>query len=290
MTSSLSIITKKKHDRTITSASAYWLSKMAFHLAPDSMTRVMREKGFAVKPYHLNARQHALQNQAHSFYLDLQHNKIKVYEWGNGPVVLLAHGWGGRALQMDAFVPALLKKGRKVVAFDQKGHGESSSRFSSFLEIVRTTELLMAHYAPAMDGLVAHSIGSNAAFKVSEKFERPLKMVAIAPMENFPHWLESMRIRIGIDEKLFARVIVDIESDTGLNLLEQCELDFARIRRHAVLLVHDKYDRLNNIRASHALRAHLPGSALMETERQGHARILDDPAVVERVVGHLVAH
>ncbi len=279
-------IAPKKYVRSIISASTYLITKMAFYLAPNKAARLMRKKGFSVKPYHLNAKQRALQQQAHGFYLEFNQNKIKVFEWGAGPVVLLVHGWGGRALQLDAFVHSLVEKGFKVVAFDHKGHGDSSSNFSSYLEIVRSTDLLLAHYAQDLFGLIAHSIGSNAAFKISEKFERNLKIAVVAPLENFPRLLERMRRRIGIYEKLFANVIVQIETDTGLNLLEQCNLNLEKISRHEVLLVHDKFDRINKISASYHIHSKLPGSSLMETEMLGHSRILTNHDVVRRVVAH----
>ena len=277
---------QKKHDRTILSASAYWLSKFAYHLAPNKVTKMMREKGFTVKPYHLSQQQRALAMQAHSFFLALNHNKIKVYEWGKGPVILLVHGWAGRALQLDAFVQPLLDKGYKVVAFDHKGHGESTSRFSSFPEIVRSTGLVAAHYADALYGVVAHSIGSNSMFKVSETVERELKIVAVAPMEKFLGWLERMRMRIGIYEQLFAQVVRQIESDSELSLADLCVLDYEKIGRHDVLLVHDKFDRMNKISASHEIQKNLQGTELIQTEMLGHSRILGNQEVVDRVVAH----
>lgn len=279
----------KKHDRTGLSASIYWLSKLAFHIAPNRTARLIREKVFAVKPYVLNARQLELQARARSFHLDCKLGKIQVMEWGSGPVILLVHGWGGRALQMDSFVPALVDKGFKVVAFDHKGHGESSTNFSSFLEIVAGTDLLVSRYAPVIYGVLAHSIGSNSAFKVCEKFERRLKVAVVSPMEGFPRWLEKMRRKLGIDENLFANVIAGIEAETGLNLIEQCSLDFDKIGRHDVFLVHDRFDRINKVTASHALHRSLPGSSLMETEMLGHSRILANPAVVDRVAAHFTA-
>ena len=280
----------KKHDHSIIAAATYWLTKVAFHIAPNKAARLMREKGFSVKPYHLNAKQRALQSQAHSFYLEFKHNKIKVFEWGEGPIVLLVHGWGGRALQLDAFVLALVGKGFKVVAFDHKGHGESSSRFSSYPEIFRSTDVVVAHYAKELHGVIAHSIGSNAMFKVSENFARTLKIAVVAPMGNFLAVLEKMRARIGIYEELFAQVIRQIEADCDIQLAELCELDYAKINRHNVLLVHDKLDSINKIRASHDIHSKLQGSSLMETEMLGHSRILGNAEVVSRVVAHFLPH
>ncbi len=279
----------KKHARTIYAATAYWFSKFAWHIAPNKVTKLVREQGFTVKPYHLSTRQRALAKQAHSFFLEFNRNRIKVYEWGSGPVILLVHGWAGRALQMDAFVQPLLDKGYKVVAFDHKGHGESSSRFSSFPEIVRSTGLVAAHYADALYGVVAHSIGSNSMFKVSENIDRELKIVAVAPMEKFLGWLEGMRMRIGIYEQLFAQIVRQIEADSELSLADLCVLDYEKIKLHDVLLVHDKFDRMNKISASHELQKNLQGTRLIETEKLGHSRILANAEVVEKVVAHFPA-
>jgi pimeloyl-ACP methyl ester carboxylesterase len=262
------------------------LTKLAFHMAPDKVTRFMREKGFAVKPYNMSAAQFELHKQAHSFNLEFKHNKIKVFEWGAGPVILLVHGWGGRALQMDSLIAALVCNGYKAVAFDHKGHGESSSRFSSYPEMVRSADLVLSHYAQDLYGVVAHSIGSNAIFKISEQFERKLKIAVVAPVENFLEVLEKMRMRMGVYEKLFAQVVRQIEADSELHLSDLTVLDYEKIRRHEVLLVHDKFDRINKISASHEIQRNLHGTDLMQTEMLGHSRILGNKEVVDRVVAH----
>jgi len=279
---------QKKHDRTIIAASTYWLTKTAFHIAPISATRLMHEKGFAVKPLNLSAKQRELMKQAHGFYLKFNRNKIKVFEWGAGPVILLVHGWGGRALQMDGFVTALVNKGFKVVAFDQKGHGESSTNFSSYPEFVRGTALVAAHYADSLYGVVAHSIGSNSMFKVSEDFGRKLKIAMVAPMEDFLGVLEKRRMKMGIYEKLFAHLIGKVEAECELRLADLSVLNYQKISRHDVLLVHDKFDRVNKVTGSQEIHRNLQGSSLMLTEMLGHSRILNNQAVVDRVVQHFM--
>lgn len=281
---------QKKHDRTILSASTYWLTKLAYAVAPDRAGRFMREKGFAVKPYPLSAAQRTLQQQAHSFDLELNHNKIKVFEWGSGPVVLLVHGWAGRALQLDALINALLNDGYKVAAFDQKGHGESSSRFSSYPEMVLSTNLVTAHYGESLHGVVAHSIGANSMLKVSENFAHTLRIAAFSPVGDFMVMLEKMRMRIGIDEKLFMHVIRQIEIENNLRVSDLNKLDYNKIARHQVLLVHDRLDRINKVSVSQSIHQSLPGSSLMQTEMLGHSRILGNQQVVERVVAHLKDH
>lgn len=279
-------IRQHKHARTILSSTTYWLTKAAYYVAPVKSTKLLREKGFKVKPFPLSEDQRALMRQARSFYLNFNGNAIKVFEWGDGPLVLLVHGWSGRALQFDSLIRTLLTKGYKVVAFDHKGHGESSTRFSSFPEIVRSTELVASHYRKELYGVVAHSIGSNSIFKVCESMEQKLRVAVIAPVGNFMQMMEALRTRMGIYDKLFTRVISEIEMENGLQLADLISLDYGRIDRHDVLLVHDKFDRINKVSVSQELHENLRGSTLMQTEMLGHSRILDSVDVIARVVDY----
>jgi hypothetical protein len=56
-----------------------------------------------------------------------------------------------------------------------------------------------------------------------------------------------------------------------------------------VLLVHDKFDKVNKVNVSHDIHRNLHGSSLMQTEMLGHSRILGNQAVVDRVVAHFNA-
>src|SRR5258708_6491149 len=64
------------------------------------------------------------------------------------PAVLLAHGWGGRGVQMGSFVAPLLARGYRVVWFDQPGHGESGRGAVALPDFVRAVEALAATHGP----------------------------------------------------------------------------------------------------------------------------------------------
>ena len=49
--------------------------------------------------------------------------------WGEGPVVLLVHGWGGWRGQLGRFVAPLVDAGHRVVAVDAPGHGDAGAGF-----------------------------------------------------------------------------------------------------------------------------------------------------------------
>jgi hypothetical protein len=45
--------------------------------------------------------------------------------WGDGPPVLLAHGWESRRSHWSAIVPILAESGYRVIAMDAPAHGDS---------------------------------------------------------------------------------------------------------------------------------------------------------------------
>jgi pimeloyl-ACP methyl ester carboxylesterase len=51
--------------------------------------------------------------------------------WGEGPTVLLAHGWESRRTHWSAFVPALTAAGYRAVAIDAPAHGDSPGETSN---------------------------------------------------------------------------------------------------------------------------------------------------------------
>ena len=65
---------------------------------------------------------------ARSSFIQHKGRAIATWRWGSrdAPAVLLAHGWGGHAAQMRAFVFPLLCAGYRVIAFDRRGWGRTT--------------------------------------------------------------------------------------------------------------------------------------------------------------------
>jgi len=69
---------------------------------------------------------------ARNTYVEHKGRHIATWRWGSrdAPAVLLAHGWGGHAAQMRAFVFPLLSAGYRVIAYDQPAHGVSDGKLT----------------------------------------------------------------------------------------------------------------------------------------------------------------
>src|SRR5262245_31924667 len=73
----------------------------------------------------------ALLGRGTRFAVSVGGERLAAWRWGEGPAVLLAHGWGGRGGQLRAFVAPLVDAGFQVVAHDAPGHGASPGRSAS---------------------------------------------------------------------------------------------------------------------------------------------------------------
>ena len=59
--------------------------------------------------------------------LDLGEGLV-AWRWGEGPTVLLAHGFEGSPVQFGAVIDALVERGYAAVALDMPAHGASGRR------------------------------------------------------------------------------------------------------------------------------------------------------------------
>src|SRR2546426_11520045 len=85
------------------------------------------------------------------------------WRWGarDAPAVILAHGWGGYAAQMRAFVFPLLSAGYQVIAYDQPGHGVSEGRLTGLPDFADLLTDLAWHHGEAR-AFIGHSLGGAA--------------------------------------------------------------------------------------------------------------------------------
>src|SRR5688500_2730232 len=123
------------------------------------------ERLFLTPPQNGNAVAGALDLiEARSSFVQHKGRAIATWRWGSrdAPAVLLAHGWGGYAAQMRAFVFPLLQAGYRVIAYDQPAHGVSEGRLTGLPDFADVLAEVAAFHG-SVEGVVAHSLGGAAA-------------------------------------------------------------------------------------------------------------------------------
>jgi pimeloyl-ACP methyl ester carboxylesterase len=207
---------------------------------------------------------------------------IAVWEWGwksrEAPAVLLAHGWGGHAAQMRAFVFALLAAGYRVVGFDQPAHGLSEGRLTSLVDFADVLTTVAVTHGP-VHAVIAHSLGAAATgFALARGL--PIKnAVLVSPPSDVAGYSRRFARWHWIPEPVRRSMQAAIEERYGVRWDElEVERVAARINARA-LVIHDRDDSVVPWRHGQRVARAWPGARLLLTKGLGHGRILRDETV-----------
>jgi len=209
--------------------------------------------------------------------------------WGKAgdPVVLMLHGWEGRASQFGRFVAPLLAAGRQVIALEGPAHGQSPGEEANVISFAYA----LMEVVPEIDNLeavVGHSMGAGAvvyALSLGLSIDR---VVLLGGPSSLRGVLNRFAGFIGLPQTAHARFLQEVEDYTGVPLDDLDGVRSAPRLKPAALIVHDRDDNAVPYGDSAALAAAWPGAELHSTNRLGHWRILTDERVVERVMAFLV--
>ena len=215
--------------------------------------------------------------------------RLQGFVAGNGPVILLVHGWGGWASRLGAFVRPLVETGHQVVGVDLPAHGSSSGRRTNPFEMADALLKVAGSVGP-VHALISHSFGGLVSLLAMERGLKPGSAVYLAPALRADHvrgrFAEVFRLRPQVMDAL-VRVI---DAHFGSQVWE--ELDARRIAYRLascdpdvpVVIAHDPEDREAPFSEAVAMSQILPKARILEVAGAGHHRILVEDRVVTAAV------
>ncbi|MET1044375.1 MAG: alpha/beta hydrolase [Microbacteriaceae bacterium] len=217
--------------------------------------------------------------------------QVAAYEWGRGTdVVLLVHGWRGRASQYATLVRDLVAEGFTVVSFDAPANGDSAGRGTYIVEYIDAMRQLERRYG-GFHTVVAHSFGLLAALSAINEGLTAGRLVGIAGVAEanslvvgFASAMQLTRATTGALREVFQRRVFPGQPD----LFER----FSGLLHPVaapLLLVHDRGDRMVPASQSVALAAAHDGSRLVISEGLGHNRILAADETLDAVLEFVTA-
>jgi pimeloyl-ACP methyl ester carboxylesterase len=202
--------------------------------------------------------------------------------------VILVHGWEGRGSQLAAFVPELISRGFRVVAFDAPGHGDSTLPTASLIEHARALcSVAKSVGAGNVHGVIGHSVGA-AATLLATRFGVHAERLALLCPPTTPARFASLFARtLGLDASVQDAMIARLEARYDMRF-EDLNVRLDAERLHVPLLVvHDREDPVVAFEDAAALAKTAPRGELMEVTGLGHRAILRAPRVVDSVVGFI---
>jgi len=263
--------------------------RYAERVAPRRAGRMARDLWFTAPP---RMAELPVPDHGEVFTVQSQGASIRGQVWGNGPVVYLVHGWGGRGSQFAALVQPLLRSGHRVVMFDApahggSGHGPSGPRRTNGVEFARALDDVFARFGPA-EAVVAHSLGTISTY-LALRFGwlGTERLVLIAPMVESQTLFDGYQSQVGFGPRTRRAFDRSVLEWIGIPVAEfDARVQAEHVDPVPTLVVADRDDRQTPYADAVDL-AESTGADLMTTRGLGHRKVLRDPQVVQRVVAFI---
>ncbi len=224
-----------------------------------------------------------------NYRIPFEGGELAVTTWGNGPGVLLMHGWGGAQAQMTGFADPLLFAGYRVVAYDQPAHGDSDGRITNLLEIAPSMDLIAQREGP-FHAILAHSFGTliTSYALVRRNFPPPARLVYFGGFNQLLESLPRFQALAGLSDEIMYGFRQMLYEKFGQDLLESITNEGLTPHIHIpALMFHDKADNVTPVEDSRAIAEVWQHAQYIETEGLGHRGALQSKPIHEQVVKFL---
>ena len=226
------------------------------------------------------ARERKFIDNADTFVIEVNDNKVTCYSHGEGTPVLFVHGWSGRATQFYKFAELFTKYGYRIISFDAPGHGKSTGSTTSVVEFADIIGYLADNYN--VKTLIGHSLGGVASLlAISQGTAADNLLMISSPSiadEIISEFLERINgsPKSGNEIRNYIQRLTDkpFEHFMSLHLIKS-------VSGINLRLIHDDLDNQVPISHAHKLLEEYPGAKLLKTTGLGHNRILADDEVVK---------
>jgi pimeloyl-ACP methyl ester carboxylesterase len=208
------------------------------------------------------------------------------WEWGAGPTILLAHGWGSRAGRFRSLGTALVDAGFRAVAHDAPAHGRSTGRFASLPEFARALRAV-ADQVGEVYGVVGHSLGGAAACVAMHAGLTVRRVAIVAPPADVQGFSRDFGDYFRIPSRTRQVLRRNLEERLKMRWEDLHIPTLARTLPVPALIVHDREDMEVPFSHGEEIAQAFPRARLIATSGLGHRAILRDPEVVRQVVAFL---
>lgn len=239
------------------------------------------------RPFSASAQQ--IMQQAERVTIPHGSRQLAAYVWaGDGPTVLLVHGWESNASVMRGFVRPLRAQGFRVVAFDGPAHGRSTGKQTNFVDYSGAIETVIKAVGP-VQAIVAHSFGAAATlFTLSREPQLGVeRVVSIGSPSRLQEMVEIWTTFVGMPRLSVAEMQRKLVDRVGLPL-EGIAVETA-VAHLAVpgLIIHDAADTVVPYANAQAIQQHWQQATLITTQGLDHRGPLQDREVLRQVTAFL---
>lgn len=207
------------------------------------------------------------------------------YRWGSGPIIILIHGWEGRASQFAPIAQALANKGFCAIAYDGKAHGKSAGKGTTFLGFQQDIQALTEHLNQPVHAYVAHSAGglSLMAARIKNNVTAKHYVTLAAPRAPYP-FIDTLRRELGIGHKTKGHCENQVAKQFDRSWGELMNgAAFQDAQQGELLAIFDEQDELVDPTDADVVINKWPNAQTYTTQNLGHIKVLWDNRVIDRI-------
>ncbi|HEX7708934.1 MAG TPA: alpha/beta hydrolase [Thermoanaerobaculia bacterium] len=260
--------------------------RLLSHAAPDTASRVAADLFMKPRRFEAPERERSLMEGAHPFEVVTGDGRLQAWRWGEGPAVLLVHGWEGRGSQLAQLAQPLVSRGLSVVTFDAPGHGASDGSRSSLPQFLAALQAV-AGATGGLHGIAAHSFGCAAATLALHEGLAARRVVYFAPPIDPSDYTGRFGETLGLTDAVVERMRLRIEKLFRRKWSDYSLAAMAPAMSARLLVIHDTTDRETYWSEGAALTEAWPGARMITTQGLGHRRILREPELLEKAASFL---
>lgn len=211
---------------------------------------------------------------------------LSVHEWGEGPVVLLLHGWSGGAADFAPAIGALSVAGFRVVAYDAPAHGESGGRQTNLVDCMGAVLQVAGRVGPLW-AVVGHSFGAQVGALAANHGLDVRRLGMIAPPADLLALTLARATRLGVPRRIVDRAMERLARRLGVHWPDLLTTRLVAALDLSLLVIHDRED--THVPYAHGVDVAAAGrkARLITTSGLGHHQVLRDAAVHRELLSFL---
>ena len=220
------------------------------------------------------------------FSFSTSRGTLAAWSWGEGPAVLLVHGWSSRTARFRVITPALVAAGFRVIGYDHPAHGDSPGRRTSLIEVSATLLEVTAQTGP-LYAAVGHSLGGAAIAVALSRGLSLARAVLIAPFSASPDFVARFAAMVNLPDAARDLMIRNIERRFQMRFEDLYIPSLVSRFTIPAMVIHDREDLDIPFSEGEAIARAWPGAEMVEAEGVGHHAIMRDEEVAARIARFL---
>lgn len=258
--------------------------RVVIHVAPEAMANfIIRSLAAMTQRPPVSSIEREAMAQAKKLSYGEDDRNV-AWAWGDGPLVIFVHGWGGRAAQMAPLALHVANLGFRSVAIDVTGHGDSPKRHTRWDYFLRDIAALSQSLHEEVYAYVGHSAGalSMMAARALRGIHAQRYACICAPSFPFPP-IKVIQKKLNPKERALEsyKAYIAGQFETTWEQL-QTGLSYANAGPDT-LLVYDEADRYIDHSEGDRIQARCPAARLVKTSGYSHQKILAAPELAQTV-------